>query len=167
MSTREKHLNTPTDNGGRFAAPTRPAAQTALRPRLEDRIADLAPLDGDDDLPALPDPRPTMQRIDDEYGSTWLGRIPMTHLIAEHRSMTSTINSGRTSDSAGQPVELCLHDGTDAHFEVTDGHHRITDALRAGHTHIDVLISGYYDDEPYDGAYFDFTAATGPHTSQT
>ena len=166
MTTREKDHGAPTSNGGRFAAPTRPAATDTLHPRLEDRIASVAPLTDDSTLPKLADPRPAMQFIDDPYGGWWRGRIAMTHLIAEHQSMVNTITSGRTSDSTGQPVELCLHEGTDAHFEVTDGHHRLADALRRGETHIDVLISAYHDDEPYDGDYFDFAAANAPHTSE-
>ncbi len=165
MTTREKDHEAPTNNGGRFAAPTRPAATAALRPRLEDRSAGLAPLADDDHLPQLADPRPDMEFIDDTHGGWWRGRIAMTHLIAEHQAMVGTINSGRTSDSTGEPVELCLHEGTDAHFEVTDGHHRLTDALRDGDTDIDVLISAYYDDEPYDGDYFDFAGIAAPHTS--
>lgn len=80
---------------------------------------------------------------------TWLGRVPLANLVTEYDALTSTMASGRVSDTPDAPVELCLREGVAGRFEIVDGHHRIAAAVQDGRSEIAAVIRDYVDDEPY------------------
>lgn len=117
-------------------------------------------IDGLADLVALPDPRSSMTATTNRGGTHWSGRIPIRHLVTDHRAMAETLSSGRVSETPG-PIELCLREGAPGRFEIVDGHHRLSAALRDKQSEVDVLIYDYVDDEPYEGPFYDFTYPQG------
>lgn len=91
--------------------------------------------------------------------------VPLTSLVTTHQAMTETLASRRATTTEG-PVEVCFSSWTDR-YEISDGHHRVAQAIREGRTHIEVILSHYHDDEPYQAPFYDFSRHMRPRTGRT
>ena len=120
-------------------------------------------------VPALAAPPPVRDTIRGDLraeerpkgGPVRVGTLGIEHLLTNHRSMVEVISSLRVSETPDAPVELCRVEGRDDLFEIVDGHHRLARRLRNGETTVPVWITDDYDDEPYQGPFYDFAALSG------
>jgi ParB-like chromosome segregation protein Spo0J len=87
----------------------------------------------------------------DSMSKTQFGAVSLDQLVTSDRSMREVLGSGRTSKTPG-PIHVFPRDDMPG-FEISDGHHRVADAIRAGKTEIDAEIEPGPDDEQYEPPY--------------
>ena len=81
--------------------------------------------------------------------------LPLTDLIIPDSYQRENLASGRQSETPG-PIHVFPRDDMPG-YEISDGVHRVSDAIRAGRTHIEAEVEPYPDDEQYDPPFYDFT----------
>lgn len=120
-------------------------------------------------LVPLPDPRPHMT-VRLRTGGRWsqiayLGTISIAHLVTTHYALNTALTERVKTESPGCPIELYIREDVAGRFEISDGHHRLAEALLAGHTAVDAVIYDYIDDEPYQAPFADLPALHRTMTS--
>lgn len=99
----------------------------------------------------------------DDPPQFWGGRrdhetatLPVTDLITTRAAMTEVLGSDRVSDTPDAPVLVRARQDDPTRWEIADGHHRVAEALRDGRTEVKVVFDTGFDDEPYEGDFYDF-----------
>ena len=82
--------------------------------------------------------------------------VPIAALVTTYAAVTQCARTGRVSESPDEPLDLTVRSDVPGRYEISDGHHRVVAALRAGHTHLRADIWPVPDDEPYTGPFYDF-----------
>lgn len=82
--------------------------------------------------------------------------VPLALLVTADSVMVEVLRSGRISTTPTEPIYICVRKDMPGRFEVSDGHHRIAAALRAGQREIHAIINPDPDDEPYDPPFYTF-----------
>ena len=96
----------------------------------------------------------TGRDVNRNLNQTQFRNLPLDQLVTEDRAMREVLSSGRTSKTRGAIHVFPRHDMPG--YEISDGHHRVADAIRAGKTEIRAEIEPWPDDEQYEPPFYNF-----------
>lgn len=82
--------------------------------------------------------------------------VPIASLITDHDVLVGVTRDVIDSNTPHEPMDLCVRESIPGRYEISDGHHRLVQALLSGATHILADIWPIADDEPYEGPFYDF-----------
>lgn len=88
--------------------------------------------------------------------------VPIASLVTDHDVLVGVTRDAIDSETPDEPMDVCVRAGTPGRYEISDGHHRLVQALLAGATHILADIWPIADDEPYEGPFYDFAGLLHP-----
>ena len=87
--------------------------------------------------------------------------LSLTELIASDQDMREVLQNGRRSETPNEAIWVRARaDGRG--LEISDGHHRVAEAIRAGRRRVKADVDADPDDEPLCEPFYDFSADARP-----